>query len=993
MLLALTYLHRRGVIHRDLKPSNVLVDRGQVKVVDFGISELRERVTREEGITGTLAYMAPELLNGGLASEASDLYAFGVLAYELWVGRHPFAVRSFGDLSRAQHQKLATEGVDPRLVPVLEGLLAADPAQRFRDAHQVARRLSQVLGLPPSAETIAIRNSFLHAATLVGRTAELKQLSQHLQQAMVGHGQTVLVAGESGVGKSRLLEELRSLALVKGAVVLTGQAVQGGGNLYQAWQQPIRWACLLREVDDLTAAVLAPLVADFEQLLGRFIPKAKELPPKAAQERLLAHLAALFAGQRQPLVIILEDLHWAGSETLAALARLQQTASQNALLLVASYRPDERPDLPAAVPGATLLHLGRLDQEGIAVLSRSMLGEAGCHPQVLRLLQQETEGNVFFVVEVVRALAEEAGSLEDIGRDELPAQVSTGGIRQIVERRLNRVPAAAGPLLDLAAVGGRELETAILRTLLPETDLETWLSACADVAVLEVRGKQWRFAHDKLREALLRRMSPEFRARLHQRTALALEVVVGADPKERAPYTAALAYHWGWAATLGEEPAQRKAVSYLAQAGRQALESFANREAERYLREGLELNANLPSAVAGEQEIVLQTDLGAAYLMIKGQSAPEVGTAFHRARELCEQLGKTDQLLAVLLGLWRFHLVRGELKTARELAEQFLQQAEAKGNLVFRVLAEYALGTNLLFQGEPALALRQLTASSEHYRALELPAGQPIPDTFYSGQHPGVAALLYAAWSLWLQGYPQEARGRLAQGLMLADQLGHPFTRAFAFALASWICQFQRDPAAARSMAQTCFELSQAEGFPVFQGVGQVMLGWVQAHSDADSGILQIRQGLRVLDSTMTVLNRPYFLALLAEACGWARRFEEGLQVLAEALTIATQSGQRWWLPEIHRLRGELQAQCGLPHQLVAADSLAQAATLAAESQARALEVRAMVSLVRWLRSAENPWPDPIRLDAAETRLRELCSADESPASADWDEARALLRV
>ncbi|MCG8456039.1 MAG: serine/threonine-protein kinase, partial [Holophagales bacterium] len=242
MLQALAYLHRRGIIHRDVKPSNALVEGDRVKLVDFGISELREQSMGTEGITGTIAYMAPELLRGQKATEASDLFALGVVAFEMLTGRHPFDARSLTlmmvNISKGEEPDC--EGLDERLQPVIRRLLRKELDERYARVSEVIRDLTAALDLPLPEETAAIRDSFLESAKLVGRRREMTALAEHLAQSIAGLGKVVLVGGESGVGKTRLLDELRTLALVKGVFVVEGQEVRRGKSPYQVWREPMR---------------------------------------------------------------------------------------------------------------------------------------------------------------------------------------------------------------------------------------------------------------------------------------------------------------------------------------------------------------------------------------------------------------------------------------------------------------------------------------------------------------------------------------------------------------------------------------------------------------------------------------------------------------------------------------------------------------------------------------------------------------------------------
>ena len=202
------------------------------------------------------------------------------------------------------------------------------------------------------------------------------------------------------------------------------------------------------------------------------------------------------------MVLLLEDIHWA-LDNLESLAALSRMIKDIPILVIATYRTEDVPNLPEKLPAMEKVLLQRFNPDEIAALSTSMLGESGAQSQVLNLLQDETEGNVFFLVETVRALAEEAGSLQRINSATLPETVFAGGVQRVIQRRLARLPDEYQPLLKLAAVAGRAIEPSLLHNVLPETNLENWLIACANVAVLEIHDERWRFAHDKFREIII----------------------------------------------------------------------------------------------------------------------------------------------------------------------------------------------------------------------------------------------------------------------------------------------------------------------------------------------------------------------------------------------------------------------------------------------------------------------------------------------------------
>lgn len=608
MLQALVYLHRRGIVHRDLKPGNVAVTNGKVKVLDFGLSAVREQASESNEVQGTLAYMAPEVLMGSGNTELSDLYAVGVMAYELFLGVHPSKGKTATELINnilTVPPNLENLNIDPDLAVVLGRLLAKNPSDRYASASEVIHALCAAVDREVPPETAAIRESFLQAAKLVGRNQELNHLSQVLREAVKGTGSTWIVGGESGVGKSRLMDELRTLALVQGALVIRGQAISESGGTYQIWRDTFRWLALAQPTD-FEASVLKAVVPDISSLLGRDVDDPPELDPQATQDRLLTVvqnilLRTITQEQGFLIVLLLEDIHWADGESLKILRRFITLTHATSLLILGTYRDDERPDLPATLPGIHILKLERLTQASIAELSASMLGATGHQKQVIDLLQRETEGNVFFLVEVVRTLAEEAGNLDDVGLMTLPDSVFAGGMQRIVQRRLEHVPAYNRALLQIAAVIGRQLDLAVLKQVNLVKSLDNWLNDCADVAVLDVQDGRWRFAHDKLREGLLADLPPAEKRVLHQQVAEAIEAVYPNAPDQHV----ALAYHWEMAGNL------EKTRHYCALTGEQALANGANKNAVEFLERAIALYNG--SSVKPTELAAWERSLGEAY--------------------------------------------------------------------------------------------------------------------------------------------------------------------------------------------------------------------------------------------------------------------------------------------------------------------------------------------------------------------------------------------
>jgi len=552
ILLALIYLHRHGIIHRDLKPHNVLVAQdGSVKVLDFGLAlSLDSSLEKREDAAGTLHYMAPELFMESSASFQSDLYAVGVILCEVLTGKRPFEDSTATGLI----VKILTTPADlsllpDHLVPVVEQLLEKDVAQRYQNAQEVIQDLCAAADIPLPSESVLLRESFLQASAVVGRDTALATLRAALQSAVDGQGGFWLVGGEGGIGKSRLTDELRTQALVRGVLVVRGQEVAEGGLPYQAWRDPARRLCLSTPLSDLEAGILKLIVPDIATLLERPVLDVPDLPGAPGQQRLILTLVDLFKRQTQPVLLLMEDLHWS-SESLAPLRQIQTVRDQLPhLLVIGTYRDDERSSLPDELAGVSVLKLLRLSDESVAQLAQSMLGEVGKHPRIVSLLRRETEGNAFFMVEIVRALAEDVGALSAIDVSSLPSSVYTGGIQHIVQRRLSLMPQAFHPLLRRAAVAGCAFDSHILQYGHDSAEFEAFLATGANATIFEISDGVWRFSHDKLREGVIAQLSPDELRDQHRDVAEAIE----ATYPYNSAYHEALLEHWRAAGNTARE--------------------------------------------------------------------------------------------------------------------------------------------------------------------------------------------------------------------------------------------------------------------------------------------------------------------------------------------------------------------------------------------------------------------------------------------------------
>jgi predicted ATPase len=708
MLQALAYLHRRGILHRDLKPANVLVTHGTtVRILDFGLATTQHSTMQA---AGSIPYIAPEVWEDQPHTEAADLYAVGIMAFELFAGRHPFDINSqhFIDQVLYDPPNLRLLDASPAITAVIGNLIDKTKESRYTSAEACITAFSQAIGQPIPEESIAIRESYLQAATFVGRTQEKETLLSALEDAKEGQGSAWLVSGESGVGKSRLLDEIGTQALVQGALVLRGQGVEDVGGLpFQLWRDALQRLVLTAELDDLAVGVLQSLIPDIGRLLQRQVLPAPELDAAAARQRLISTITNLFSHQTRWVLLILEDLHWveAGLEILQQLTRL---APRLPLLIVGSYRNDEQISLAEQLPLAKELRLNRLSPSEIAELSTSMLGSVGGNLNVLSLLQRETEGNAFFLVEVVRALAEEAGRLSAIGEMSLPQQLFPQGIQTIVQRRLARVPQVAVPLLVGTAVAGRQLDLNLLPLLAGSSHttipVETWLATCAEAAVLELFNGNWRFAHDKLRAGILETIDQTSRIKWHQTIAQLIEQAYPDTPEQGA----ALVFHWHEAGNLAKE----RHYSHIA--GTYALKQSLNESALLHFDRALALTH--PSELLEQFELHLAHEQIFHILGQRDEQQATLAILSQIAIDLVEKQ-QEEKRAEVALRLANYAEATGDYATAITAAQQALRVARESSDTQSEVASYLVNGRTLLRQGKHEEAQNSFNKSLQAARS------------------------------------------------------------------------------------------------------------------------------------------------------------------------------------------------------------------------------------------------------------------------------------
>jgi predicted ATPase len=535
--------------------------------------------------------------------------------------------------------------------------------------------------------------------------------------------------------------------------------------------------------------------------------------------------------------------------------------------------------------------------------------------------------------------------------------------------RLDRLVTAKA-VAQYAAVIGRQFAYDLLSTVsqLDAATLQRELGRLVEVEIVYQRGvppqSTYVFKHALIQDAAYESLLKSTRQHYHQRIAQVLEEqfpeTIEAQPE-------LLAHHYT------EASLTEKAVHYWHHAGQKAIERSAHVEAISHLRQGLELLQTLPETQQRlQREVDMLIALGASLIATKGQAAREVGETYTWARQLCEHLEDPQQLFPVLRGLWQYYFVRSELQTAHALGEQLLTMAQQVQDAAMLMTAHGALGITLFYLGT--------VASAHTYFA----QGIALDD---SQQYRG-SAFLYGddAGTLWCLGYPDQGLTQIDKALTLVQQIAHPFNLSFTLIMAAAFHQFRREVCAAQERAEAAIRLAKEQGFPDWMAFGSCLRGWALAQQgQAQEGIEQIHQGLTAWRATGAELRRPYYLALLAEAHSAIGQPEAGLTVLTEALTLAETTGERWYKPELHRLKGELLLQQSEDNQVEAESCFRHALDIARNQQAKSLELRIATSLARL-------WQQQGKRDEARQVLGDVYGwFTEGFDTADLKDAKALL--
>jgi class 3 adenylate cyclase/tetratricopeptide (TPR) repeat protein len=814
---------------------------------------------------------------------------------------------------------------------------------------------------------------------IVGRERELGTLLTCWEQVQMGNGQVVLVSGEAGIGKSRLVQSFKECLADEAYIHIEGRCSPYAQNsafhpVIGLLQHGLQFSreddaqTKLQKLERILDRVGLPLgetVPLFTTLLSLPLPASYHsltLSPSQRRQHLLKVLLAwlLTLAQRRPIVLVGEDLHWMDPSSLELLSLFLNNIAKARILLLLTFRPEFHPPWEP-LPYQRAMTLARLPQNSVHAIIDQLTENKSLPEEIVRQIVKKTDGVPLFVEELTKMVLESGFLREEDTRyvltKPLPALAIPTTLHDSLVARLDRL-ATAKETAQRGAVLGREFTYELIAAVSPPTaPVRHDLAVLVEAELLYQHGTppedRYIFKHALVQEAAYQSLLKRTRYQYHMHIAKVLEERFS-DFGETHPEL--LAHHY----TAANLPTH--AIPYWQKAGRIATERSAHTEACRHFAQGIALLATLPdSPERTQQELTLQIALGGPLIASKGYGDPEVGRVYARAQELCRHLGDSPRLLQVLLGLEAFYFIRAELPTAQQLAERCWTLVEHQHDSARRLPVHWALGQVLFQRGAFAQALQQV----EHGCTLYSPAyHQPR-----ALQDPGVMSLAYTALTRLCLGYPDQALRTTQRMLTLARTLAHRFSLAFALNIAATVYLIRGDWQLASTLGTEAISLCAEQGFPVWLAYAKILVGWLGVRQGrGEEYLTQMLHGVAAWQATGAEASRTFLLSLVAGAYGRTEQPEQGIQILDEALELAQTNGELYCLAELWRLKGMLTLQearqkakgkrqkakikPSLQHPTPSTQAEAEAEAcfekaieIARSQQAKAWELRAAVSL------------------------------------------------
>jgi class 3 adenylate cyclase/predicted ATPase len=829
----------------------------------------------------------------------------------------------------------------------IKGIAAPVPVYRVLGEHGTAQHASA----PPTP-----------LGPLVGREPQTALLLERWESAAQGFGQVVLITGEPGIGKSRLIETVRerSSEIPHTRLEASCSPYHQASPMYAvirllsdaaAFRPDDSADTRLRRLEEWAAALALPVAETLPLLVSLLGLPAHRYPlpastPQRIKERTIASVLLTIRAMaaRHPVLLIIEDLHWVDASTLELLTLLVEQVATAAVCTLVTARPEFSPSWTARSHASRLM-LDRLPLHYTESIVLGVTGGKALPAEVLRQIVARTDGVPLFVEELTKMVLESQLLRMHEDRYELtgplPPLAIPMTLKDSLMSRLDRL-ATVKVVAQLGAVLGREFSYPLLEAVasMEPAALERKLARLVDAEIVYQRGippdATYVFKHALIQETAYQSLLKSARQDYHRRVAQVLEErfdeIATSQPET-------VARHYTEAGRV------EQAVPYWRRAGENAARRSANTEAITHFTRGLELVRTLPvTRERARQEFEFLIALGPVLQSMHGWAAPETAAAYVRARALGEELGDTAGTFRALFGQWLGLWGSGELGGAQQMGEELLRLARAAGAPTLLLQAHHALWPTRYLLGD----FTRTQSHVEEGLALCDPDSQGSLEFPYGGHDAGVCGCSFGAYTLWALGYPEQAQAKMAQGLELAERLAHPFTTTMVMGCAANLHMFRREEARVRHFTNSAIALSTEHGFPQWRASARVWRGWSLAvGEERDEGIREMRQGIADWKATQAKFFVPMYWALIAEACLRAGRFEEGEAALAEATNAIADTGERFYEAEVSRLIGEL-ALARSPADWVAAEAaFLGAIEVARRQEARSWELRATTSLAR----------------------------------------------
>jgi tetratricopeptide (TPR) repeat protein len=682
-------------------------------------------------------------------------------------------------------------------------------------------------------------------------------------------------------------------------------------------------------VGGLASAEAMSLLAEF---LGLAAPSSLAMSPDLQRRKTLELLAQwnLAMSEVQPLVVLVEDLHWCDASSLELLGRLVAQSPTARVLLLATARPEFTPPWPAR-SNLTTLQLARLTKRQARDMVTTLAGEE-LPADTLDALVARADGVPLYVEELTKAVTEPGAGR---GVDAIPATLADS-----LMARLDRL-STAKEVAQRAAVLGREFSYPLLAAMagLEEAALRQGLARLVDAEIVFARGEPpqatYTFKHALVQEAAYGSLLKRTRQQLHGRV---VDVLIASFPERAAAEPEVVAQHAEVAGRIDD------AIAHYQRAGEHAQARSAHEEAIRDLRHAIALLATRPEGAERDaREVALQLALGGSLVAARGFAHPEVEAAYGRAQVLCETVSDAGRLGRALIGLANFYSTRGEVERGRTLAARVLTAAEQSGDTELALHAHLQLALPEDLQGKFASSLAHCEAAQALYEP-----GRHHTVVSMLAFDPGVATLGHAAWDLWQLGWPDRALARAREAVVLARQLAHPFSLAHALYFETVVHWLRRDGTAQYERAVETIALSEAQGFPLWLAGGRTFHAAARAAGREPGAVADVRAGLALGAETGSAGGAPLVFALLGEAYLAAGQLAEARGAIEKGLGVGAQAGQPFFDADLLRLQGEIVlATGGAPAD--AAALFHRALEIARAQEAKSFELRAATSLARLL--------------------------------------------